>query len=70
MNRKTSLFNVFMKKSGVKFKTEFFSIMIDDTSDISNIEKSAISIRIINDGTFEEHLLGLVNASGDQTADG
>ena len=43
--------------------------MMDDTSDTSNIEQSAVSIRLIFDGNVEEHLLALVNSSGDQSAD-
>ena len=51
-------------------KSNFFSIMMDDTSDISNVEQSAISIRIIHDGSIEEHLLGLIDSSNDQSAQG
>ena len=44
--------------------------MMDDTSDISNVEQSAISVRLIHNGEVEEHLLGLINVSDDQSADG
>ena len=43
---------------------------MDDTSDISNVEQSAISVRLIHNGEVEEHLLGLINVSDDQSADG
>eukprot|EP00794_Sanderia_malayensis_P004252 gene4252-4818_t len=51
-------------------RSKFVSIMMDDTSDISNREQSAISIRLIYDGNIEEHLLGLVDSSSDQSAEG
>ena len=51
-------------------KSRFVSIMMDDTSDLSNTEQSAISVRLLHDGNIEEHLLGLVDASEDQSADG
>ncbi len=51
-------------------KSEFISIMMDDTSDLSNTEQSAISVRLIHDGKIEEHLLGLIDSSDDQSADG
>ena len=44
--------------------------MIDDTSDTSNNEQSAVSVRLINNGEVEEHLFGLIDASEDQSADG
>ena len=50
--------------------SRFVSVMMDDTSDTSNIEQSAVSIRLINNGEVEEHLLGLVDATDDQSADG
>ena len=46
------------------------SVMMDDTSDLSNTEQSAVSVRLIHDGNVEEHLLGLTHASDDQSADG
>ena len=51
-------------------KSRFVSIMMDDTSDLSNTEQSAISVRLIHNGNIEKHLLGLVDASEDQSADG
>eukprot|EP00794_Sanderia_malayensis_P010108 gene10108-11143_t len=51
-------------------KSRFVSVMMDDTSDLSNTEQSAISVRLIHNGNIEEHLLGLVDASEDQSADG
>eukprot|EP00794_Sanderia_malayensis_P010415 gene10415-11503_t len=43
--------------------------MMDDTSDSSNVEQSAVSVGLINDVAKEEHLLGLIDASGDTSAD-
>eukprot|EP00112_Aurelia_sp_Birch-Aquarium-sp1_P026788 Seg9728.1 transcript_id=Seg9728.1/GoldUCD/mRNA.D3Y31 product="hypothetical protein" protein_id=Seg9728.1/GoldUCD/D3Y31 len=43
--------------------------MMDDTSDCSNIEQSAASVRLINNGEIEEHLLGMIDSSDDQSAD-
>ena len=51
-------------------KSKFVSIMMDDTSDLSNTEQSAISVRLIHIGNIEEHFLGLVDASEDQSTDG
>ena len=51
-------------------RSKFTSIMMDDTSDLSNTEQSAISVRLIHDGKIEEHLLGLIDSSDDQSADG
>ena len=44
--------------------------MMDDTSNVSIVEQSAISVRLINKGEIEEHLLGLIDSSNDQSADG
>ena len=51
-------------------RSKFISIMMDDTSDLSNTEQSAISVRLIHDGKIEEHLLGLIDSSDDESADG
>lgn len=51
-------------------KSLFIAVMMDDTSDFSNVEQSAVSVRLINNGEVEEHLLGLVNSSNDQSASG
>lgn len=51
-------------------KSMFVSVMMDDTSDFSNVEQSAVSVRLINNGEVEEHLLGLVSSSNDQSASG
>ena len=48
--------------------SRFIAVMMDDTSDSSNIEQSAVSVRPLCDGNVEEHLLGLVDSSGDQSA--
>ena len=50
--------------------SNFIAIMMDDTSDISNVEQSAVSVRLIHQGEVEEHLLGLIDVSDDQSADG
>eukprot|EP00795_Rhopilema_esculentum_P015942 gene15942-biopygen5329 len=44
--------------------------MMDDTSDISRVEQSAVSVRLIYKGEVEEHMLALIDSSEDQTADG
>ena len=50
--------------------SKFIAVMMDDTSDSSNIEQSAVSVRLVHDGAVEEHLLGLmIDASGDTSAD-
>ena len=51
-------------------KSRFISVMMDDTSDTSNVEQSVVSVRLINNGAVEEHMLGLIDASDDQSADG
>lgn len=51
-------------------KSKFISIMMDDTSDLSNTEQSAISVRLIHDGKIEEHLFGLIDSSDHHSADG
>lgn len=51
-------------------RSKFISIMMDGTSNLSNTEQSAISVRLIHDGRIEEHLLGLIDSSDDQSADG
>ena len=43
--------------------------MMDDTIDSSNIEESAVSVCLVHDGVVEEHLLVLIDASGDASAD-
>ena len=45
------------------------AVMMDDTSDCSNVEQSAVSIRLVQKGEVEEHLLGMINCSNDQSAD-
>lgn len=44
--------------------------MMDDTSDSCNVKQSAVSIRLIFNGEVEEHLLGLIDISHDESADG
>ena len=46
--------------------SKFLAVMMDDTSDASNIKQSAVSIRPIYDGKVEEHLLAMANSFGDQ----
>ena len=48
--------------------SNFIAIMMDDTSDISNVEQSAVSVRLIPRGEVEEHLLGLIDMTDDQSA--
>ena len=50
--------------------SKFIFILMDDTSDLSNTEQSAICVRLINNGKIEEHLQGLIDSSCDQSADG
>ena len=50
--------------------SQFLAVMMDDTSDICNVEQSAISVRLVHDGEVEEHLLGMVDSSKDQSANG
>ena len=49
--------------------SNFIAVMMDDTSDCSNIEQSAVSVRLINNDEIEEHLLGMIDSSDDQSAD-
>ena len=49
--------------------SRFVSVMMDDTSDLSNTEQSAFSVRLLHDGNLEEHLLSLADASDGQSAD-
>ena len=42
---------------------------MDDTSDIRNVEQSAVSVRLVYNGEVEEHMLGMIDASNDQSAD-
>ena len=51
-------------------KSRYVSVMMDDTSDYSNTEQSAVSVRLIHEGKVEEHLLSLVDASEDYSAEG
>eukprot|EP00794_Sanderia_malayensis_P010654 gene10654-11784_t len=41
---------------------------MDDTSDVSGVEQSTVSVRLINNGEVEEHLLGIIDCSKDTTA--
>ena len=50
-------------------ESRFLAVMMDDTSDCSNVEQSAVSIRLVHKGEVEEHLLGMINCSNDQSAD-
>ena len=43
---------------------------MDDTSDIFQVEQSAVSVRLVYKGEVEEHMLALIDSSKDQTADG
>ena len=35
----------------------FLAVMMDDTSDTTNTERSAVSVRLVHNGDIEEHLL-------------
>ncbi|MCP4484994.1 MAG: DUF4371 domain-containing protein [Flavobacteriaceae bacterium] len=48
--------------------SKFISVMMDNTSDVSNIEQSAVSVCLVHSGEIEEHPLGLIDASADQSA--
>lgn len=50
--------------------SQFVGVMMDDTRDCSNVEQSAVSVRTVHNGEVQEHLLGLIDASDDQSADG
>ena len=50
--------------------SKFLAVMMDDTSDRSNVEQSAVSVRLVYNGEVEEHLLGMVDSSADTSADG
>ena len=47
----------------------FLAVMMDDTSDTTNTEQSAVSVRLVHNGDVEEHLLRMVDSSGDQSAE-
>ena len=49
--------------------SQFIAVMMDDTSDTSNVEQSAVSVRLVHNGEVEEHMLGMIDASDDQSAD-
>ncbi|XP_065054458.1 zinc finger MYM-type protein 1-like isoform X1 [Rhopilema esculentum] len=49
-------------------KSQFLAVMMDETSDVSRVEQSAVSVRLINEGEVEEHLLGIIECSKDTTA--
>eukprot|EP00112_Aurelia_sp_Birch-Aquarium-sp1_P016925 Seg3879.5 transcript_id=Seg3879.5/GoldUCD/mRNA.D3Y31 product="hypothetical protein" protein_id=Seg3879.5/GoldUCD/D3Y31 len=42
---------------------------MDDTSDTCKVEQSAVSVRLVYNGEVEEHMLGMIDASDDQSAD-
>ena len=48
--------------------SKFISVMVADTIDVSNIEQSAVSVCLVHNGEIEQHLLGLIDASADQSA--
>eukprot|EP00794_Sanderia_malayensis_P002083 gene2083-2361_t len=48
--------------------SKFVALMMDDTSDVSGVEQSAVSVRLINNWEVEEHLLGIIDCSKDTTA--
>ena len=50
--------------------SRYLAVMMDDTSDIGNVEQSVVSVRLVHDGEVEEHLLSLINSSSDMSATG
>ena len=48
--------------------SQFLAVMMDETSDVSRVEQSAVSVRLINEGEVEEHLLGMMKCSEDTSA--
>ena len=50
--------------------SRYLAVMMDDTSDIGNVEQSVVSVRLVHDGEVEEHLLSLINSSSDMSANG
>eukprot|EP00795_Rhopilema_esculentum_P009914 gene9914-biopygen12623 len=49
--------------------SKYVAVMMDDTTDISNVEHSAVPVRLVHNGEVEEHMLGMIDASNDQSAD-
>ena len=49
--------------------SQFLAVMMDETSDVSRAEQSAVSVHLINEGEVEEHLLGMIKCSKDTSAD-
>ena len=47
----------------------FVAVMMDDSSDASNVEQTVVSVRLVYDGEVEEHMLGVVDCSDDQSAE-
>ncbi|XP_065068262.1 uncharacterized protein LOC135693660 [Rhopilema esculentum] len=43
--------------------------MLDDSSDASNVEQTVVSVRLVYDGEVEDHMLGVVDCSDDQSAE-
>eukprot|EP00794_Sanderia_malayensis_P001755 gene1755-1957_t len=50
--------------------SKFLAVMMDDTSDRSNVEQSATSIRLVYNGEVGEHLFGMTDSSADTSANG
>ena len=48
--------------------SQFLAVMMDETSDVSRVEQSAVSVCLINKGEVEEHLLGIIECSKDTSA--
>ena len=49
--------------------SKFIAVIMDVISDFSHVEQSAVSIRLVNNGEVEEHMLRMMNSSQDQSAD-
>ena len=52
----------------MKLSTSISFMMDVMMSDNSNMEQSAISVRFVHNGEVTEHMLGLIDASKDQSA--
>lgn len=46
----------------------FLAVMMEDTSDVSHIEQSAVSVRLLHNGNIEEHLLSMLDSSSVNTS--
>ena len=47
----------------------FIAVIIDDSSDASNVEQTVLYVRLVYDREVKEHMLGVVDCSDDQSAE-